>query len=260
MLSGDPLQVVLVSRTSLVRDSDLYLLAKALEISGQHCALSWGLPAPAVDVVARTSKVPPGAMPIFFVDGHGIKDSGSAYHYFDPLKGKPAARVFVGKATGFNSGTSSVAELASHELVEAIVDPLLDYWKPHPLLSRAGVEIAVEIADPVQTHYAVEVGTTTWRMANFVRPSYFREDLGADPELQAIYWRNGGRYDWAGELTTPGSIGPHGYNTLREVRPAGGYRVWLENARTIPPEFTAAQVVSKSHPLSRTKLRGVVLG
>jgi hypothetical protein len=248
------LAVVLVSQVPDISQAQLYKLARALEINAKHCATAWGIDPPTIDVVARSAGVPNGVMPMFFVDGSDVENSGLAYHYYDPLRRNPAARVFVGKASGFNIGDSSVSELASHELVEAMVDPYIGKWVMHP--SRDGVETAVEVADPTQTHYTVNVNGSPWRMSNFVTKDYYRADLAADPDLLKLFRAQGGRLDWSGEISFPGEIGPHGYATMREHRIIGGWRVWLENSHTQTPEFTGERLEAKSHPLSRTKLRG----
>lgn len=251
------MQIVLISLTPSVTQKDLYLLAAPLEINGRHCADYWGGPRPAVDVGAREYKLPPGAVPIFFVDGEGLGGSAAAFHYFDPLRGKPAARVYVGKSTGFNEGANSVAELASHELVEALVDPKLDKWFPHP--TRELVDVAVEVADPVQTHYLVWSRNVAWRMCNFITPAYFRRDLARSENARMEFFAQGFRFDWAGELRMPGEVGPAGYTTLRQRAPVGGWRVWLENASSGAPEWSEEQRIAKAHVLSRTLLRSASL-
>lgn len=251
------MQVILISLTSLVSQRDLYKLAPALERNGRHCVDYWGGRPPAVDVGASEWKLPAGAMPIFFIDGGDLAGTAQATHYFDPLRGKPAARVYVGKSTGFNEGQYSVAELASHELVEALADPRLDRWLPHP--SRENVEIAVEIADPVQTHYLVSAHGTAWKMCNFITPAYFRKDLVDSPSARRSFFAQGLRLDWSGELKIPGDVGPAGYTTLRQRTLGGGWRTWMENAQSQPPEWTEEQRTAKTHVLSRTLLRAQAL-
>ena len=246
------MQVVLVPLTPLVSPKDLYQLCAPLEASGRDCADYWGKPRPAVDVVAHASKVPAGAMPIFFVDGVGLPGGALAWHFYDPLRGKPAARVYVGKATGFNEGASSVCELASHELVEALVDPKLDKWLAHPFLPNT--EVALEVADPVQTHYLVCQRGTDWRVANFVTPAYFDASL-VEPASLRKYFATGQRFDWVGELKFPGDVGPQGYTTLRTPTEGGGWRSTTECAGRVPAEWAGEQAASKAHPLSRTRLR-----
>lgn len=249
--------VVLISTTPLVSASDLYKLCVPLERCAKTCSDWWEVPAVTVDVVENVERIPPGSMPIFFVDGSEIRDGALAWHYFDPLRGRPAARVYVGKTTGFNTGESSVCELAAHELVEAMVDPLVDKWVAHPFLED-GCEVAIEIADPCQTYYVVPHKNVLWRMANFVLPAYFDPEL-SQPSKRRAYMDRGLRFDVSGELSFPGDVGPHGYTTLRHPTVGGGWRLSVERAGRKPVEWNTTQLASKSHPLSRTKLRSSVL-
>ena len=245
----------LISETPDVTPADLYRLAGALEVNGAQCAAAWGKARPAIDVIRHKRNLPRGVHPIVFVDGSDTHGSGLAFHYYDPLRPGPAARVFCGKATGFNAGESSVAELASHELVEAMTDPMVNLWLDHPDPSRvAGVEMALEVADMVQTHYLVGARGDKWQMSNFVTPSYFRQDLAENPQRLTAFFEAGGKLDWSGELSKPGEIGPRGYAILRQPRPSGGWDSWPENAGGKRVTFRPDQ--GKSHELSRTRIRG----
>ena len=247
----------LSSETPDVTTSDLYRLAGALEINGKHCAQAWSKQPAAIDVIEHRRRLPPGVHPIVFVDGSDTEGSGLAYHYYDPLRPGPAARVFCGKATGFNTGHSSVAELASHELVEAMVDPMVNLWVDHPDPARdEGVEMALEIADMVQTQYLVEARGDKWQMANFVTPDYFRQWLARDYARLQAFFAAGGKLDWSGELTRPGEIGPGGYAILRERKESGGWRTWPENWRGARAPMDPAK--GKAHVLARSRIRGAV--
>ena len=249
------MQVILVSLTPLVSTKDLYRLCEPLEASGRDCTDHWTRTRPTVDAVEHASKVPTGAMPIFFIDGAELNDGALAWHFYDPLNGRPAARVYVGKSTGFNVGDSSVCELASHELVEALADARLDKWRAHPFLDDT--EVALEIADPVQTHYLVQSRGEKWRLANFITPAYFDQSL-VPPSRLNEFRASGQRFDWAGELRFPGDVGPSGYTTLRTPTEGGGWRLSVERAGRVPAEWSEEQRVAKEHPLSRTRLRQAV--
>lgn len=213
--------IALISDTQLVSPADLYKLGLALELNGQHCAAAWDKEAPAIVVIDREDKLPAGAHPFVFVDE--ASDQGwLAVHYFDPVRQVPAARVFVPTASGFNDGTASVAEAASHEVVEAMVDPRVNLWLPHPGPGRAGVEMALEIADMPQDHYFVEAAGTRWRMSNFVNQFYFEPG----------YLPPGTKVDHLGSLSGPGQIGPEGYAIVRARDAESGKWVsWSEDAR-----------------------------
>lgn len=249
----------LCSLTKLLKTSDLYRLGRALEVSARHCAKTWGLPVPTIEVIGNPARLPPEHCPLFFLDGSTDTTSGIGYHYFDPFLRRPAGRVFVGKTTGLNSGNSSVAELASHEIVEAMVDPRINQWRPHPQAGKSasiplGTEMAEEIADMTQGHYLVPHGGTQWRMANFVSPAYFRASLTAD-DVREDFFLAGGFLDYARVLRQPGEIGPEGYATLRRRTETGAWKVWLANAKTDSLAFADELRESKSHPLSRSRRR-----
>lgn len=247
----------LISETPDVTTADLYRLAGALEINGRHCAEAWSKQPPAIDVIEHRRKLPRGVHPIVFVDGSDTVGSGLAHHYYDPLRSGPAARVFCGKSTGFNRGRSSAAELASHELVEAMVDPMVNLWIDHPEPDRReSVQMSLEIADMVQTHYMVEARGDTWPMANFVTPDYFRQWLAENPQRLAAFFEAGGKLDWCGEIKRPGQIGRSGYAILREPRASGGWRVWPEDWRGKRASMDPTK--GKAHVFSRSRIRGAV--
>ena len=237
--------------------ADLYRLAGALEINGLHCAQAWSKMPPAIDVIEHRRKLPRRVHPIIFVDGSDTAGAELAHHYYDPLRSGPAARVFCSRATGFNTGHSSIAELASHELVEAMVDPMVNLWVDHPDPKRRdSVQMALEIADMTQTHYVVEARGDAWQMSNFVTPDYFRQWLneGSPGERLREFFAGGGKLDWSDELSRPGEIGPSGYAILREKRASGGWRTWPEDGHGQRVPMDPAK--GKAHALSRSRIRG----
>jgi hypothetical protein len=208
------LAFVLIRETSLVSEPDLYRLARALEINAQHCAEAWGVLPPTIDVIDDLTKVPGLYHPIRF-RSHTDEDPGAgAVHYWDPIRRGPAAIVYVDRASGFNAGRSSVAEFASHEVVEALINPRVNLWLPHPSPLKPGVQVAREVGDPTQATYDVVIKGTKWRMTSFVTPGWF-DAANHDPELQRRIMAGRG-FDYAHELQGPGEVGPEGYVILRE--------------------------------------------
>lgn len=241
--------ISLTTHTPSVTTRDLVRLAPALEQSSARCASIWGLSPPAVDVIGPNARPPDGSFPIVFLDD-STDPTLLAVHYYDPIRRGPAARVFVDRASGFNDGSMSVTESASHELVELMVDPGVDLWVQAP--GRAdGIEVALENADPVQTHYPFRVGGTDWRMANFVTPHWFRRDL-AEGNAADEFLRLGGVFDLSNELTRAGEIGPDGYLILRERR-GQRWRRYTTRSNGDAVDMSA----SKLHPWSRTSRRGI---
>lgn len=87
------------------------------------------------------------------------------------------------------------------------------------------------------TTYGVEFGGEKWPMANFVTPAWFFD-------------RPLARYDWSGELSAAGEIGPEGYAILRDDS-----RIWLEGPGGREKPFLNGELgKSKDHPWSRTRI------
>ena len=176
-------------------------------------------------------------------DGADGSTLGSHWWLYD--RQIPVGRVIVNVASGLNTGRYSVSEIASHEITEALCNPTVGVWLPHP--TRPGVEVAYECADPVQTHYEITIRGTPWKMSNFVTPHWYR----AEP-------LPGTRFDHSGELTAPGQIGAEGYAMLR---PAGGGEAWAENqwGRMDASSLPAEKQVALRHRLSRSRKLGLAI-
>jgi hypothetical protein len=254
------LAFVLVRETNLVTEPDLYRLGRALEVNARHCAEAWGIQAPTIDVVNDADKVPHSVYHPIRFRSHTDDDPGAgAVHYFDPIRGGPAAIVYVDRASGFNSGRSSVAEFASHEVVEALINPRVNLWLPHPSPLKLGVQVAREVGDPTQATYDVHQKSTSWKMTSFVTPAWF-DAANHDPEMKRRVMAGGGfaggGFDYARELDGPGDVGPEGYVILRERRGDRWHVYFEDSSGTI---FGAAPAkpgheVRGLSPSSRSKL------
>lgn len=242
-----PLQVFLISETPDIRGGDLYAMKAGLEIGARHFAEAWGLPPPAIDILAKRTALPPGCCPVVFLDRE-VDPGALAVHYWDPVRRVPAARVLVQRASGMNSGDQSVVESASHEINELLADPKIDEWRPMP--GRIGIDVALEPCDPPQTHYMVQANGTDWRCANFVTPAWFDRAL-LPFEVRSRFMSTGGRFDHLGEFSSPGQIGPKGYALLRTRRMDGSWDVYAEMSNGAAPSLN----VSKQHPWARTQVR-----
>lgn len=194
--------LALIDESKGVTGGNLNSMALALEVNARHCAEAWGKTPPTVELWTSRQPLPMDFWPIWFVDDDSDSPSTLAQHFV--TGGRPTGRVYVGNASGLNEGRNSVCEAASHEAIEMVVNPRLDQWRPMP--GRPGWEVALEVADPVQTHYTIEVDGTDWKVSNFVEPAWFD---GGDAK----------RVDYLDELEGPGDIGPQGYAILRS--PAG---------------------------------------
>jgi hypothetical protein len=247
----------LIRETPLVTERDLYWLARVLEGQAQEFCAEWQLEPPALDVVAPRTPLPDFCQPVVFVDDDSNPDA-LAVHYVDLPRLQPAARVYVPRASGFNSGPWPVTGAASHEVLEALADPWCDQWRAHPDPARSGVDVALEVADPPQTVYSVTGHDGDVLVANYVTPSWFDPSLWNE-ENRTAFLKAGGRFDRKGELTRPGEVGPSGYVILR-THDEFGDSVWTEErvarvpAASAPP-FPWEAKPGNRHPWARTERR-----
>lgn len=195
--------ICLIDESKSITGGHLESMAMALEANARHCAKAWGLEGPIVEPwkFGRTA-LRRGQWPLYFMDDTTLDPGALAVHYVE--NGRPSGRVYVGRGTGINIGQHSLFESASHEIVEMIINPYLKNWRFMP--GRPGVQVALEVADPVQDWYPIDDGEETWKAANFVHPRWFglRNPAGIPPDS----------IDHKGTLSKPGEIGPEGYAIL----------------------------------------------
>lgn len=242
---GAPFTFALCDPQRLVEHpDDLWHMAQALEANAAHCADAWELARPAVAVVddARALPAISNCHPVVLVGEPG--PSGVlAIHSWDWLRHTTSSRVFVPKTSGLRGGRQSICEGAGHEILEALVNPLLNQWRAHPQDPK--VQVALEGCDPVQDTYDVLViwrrETTRWPVANFVLPAWFDHEAP-------------GPYDHAGTLTAPGQLGPDGYAILRDPKDGRTFPVW--GSRGIPG---ADRQTALQHLAARTRRLGVLV-
>lgn len=250
-----PFLFALISETKLITPSDLRRMARAMERHGRDVEAAYNLAPMQCEIADARAMLPRWAHPIVFVDDD--QDPGAlAVHYYDPVRSGPAARVYVDRATGLNTGSQSIVESATHESSESACNPRVNLWVPHPVPARRaeGVEVAYECADPCQDTYVVEVAGDRWQFANFVTPHWFDGAL-YDTEVRLRFLRSGGRFDHAGRLEYPGQVGTEGYVILR-AQHEGRWRIWFEDAPgsrfgSAPPPKSKRDERSKAHAMAR---------
>jgi hypothetical protein len=251
-----------VSETRLVSQSDLYALSLALELNASHCAKAYEREAPAIVVIGdtgkRLSKLPPECFPVLFVEDDGANGQTLGEHWFEYDKQIPVARVIVNNTSGLNTGSNSVSETASHEVLEAMCNPMLAGWYPHP--TRTGVEVAYENCDPRQDHYEVEVKGTRWKMSNFVTPQWFMRAYVNNPAaVRYLIETEGYGLDWLKRCQVPGEVGSEGYMVLRRRLDDGSYETWSEDffGQLDASRMSEAKRTSLRHQFSRSRKLGV---
>ncbi len=221
----------LITQTVLLTPHELYPLCEALEAGVAPCCEAYGLPRPAAVIHNDPAAIPEDFEPVVFVADD--TDPGALAEHFPG----GASRVYVNRTSALIQGDDSAFNGACHEGCEAPVDPGCDQWRPHP--TRPGVEVALEVCDPLQDSFELDVKGVTYPAANFVLPSWF------DPNGVAPF-------DHAGRLTAPGQVGPQGYVVLRD--PTTG-DTWLEGPDGALPKLSAEKSAKLAHPMSRTNRR-----
>lgn len=103
---------------------------------------------------------------------------------------------------------SAWTSCASHEILEALADPLLRRLVQAP----NGDVYALEVCDAVEGDtYQVAVGTRSITLSNFTLPAYWEPQAGIAEQ-----------YDWLARVTTPYAIEGGGYN--QTWTPASGWK------------------------------------
>jgi hypothetical protein len=126
-----------------------------------------------------------------------------AYHTTD-ARGRPKLVIGWGVVKG-NGGTQyygslSLSATLSHEVLETIIDPYVNFWADFDYEH----EVAMEICDPVEGDSYEIYGVA---VSNFVGPRWFSDGKGP--------------YDFMRQLTDPRTMSPGGYMVLRAGGPAG---------------------------------------
>lgn len=220
-----------ITQTKFIAPHELYPLCEAIEAAAAPCCDAYGLERIAVVIHDDPAAVPKDVQPMVFVADD--TDPGAVAAHFPG----GYSRVHVDRTSALIVGDDSAFNGACHEADEARVDVNCDQWVPHP--TRPGVEVALEVSDPVQDSFEITIKGVTYSAANFVLPSWWKSD-GTEP------------FDHAGRLSAPGQVGPNGYLVLRN--PTTG-ETWLEGADGQPYQMSATKALKLSHPMSRTNRR-----
>lgn len=241
----------LCSETNLVSQSELYRLSQALERQAAQVCSAYFIDTPvAVVVIDSERKLPEGAYPIVCVDDGG--DAGTlGSHWFAKGRDIPAARVYVEATSGLNAGPYSVSEVASHEVIEALINPTVGVWMQH-VGKPDGIQSAYEIADPTQDDYEITANRTPWKVSNFCCPQYWMSAYANEEKVRQLIQTENHGVDWCGRMSFAGQILDTGYAVFREMRKGKVVRTWNEN-RNGPIAADSAMLARKQHPASRTQ-------
>ncbi|HXU23050.1 MAG TPA: hypothetical protein VN697_03360 [Tepidiformaceae bacterium] len=185
-------QIAVLNGSSKLANIDVTFLVEACAQQLYEFCQRWNLDPWAIGFYASTAGLPADDIYIFvYVDQLDV-DGALAYHSVDAL-GRPYGRMLP-------PDDKLDATDLSHEILETRGDPTCDRWFRMP----DGVEIAVEVADPVQADaYAQEATvlgeTRKIKVSNYVLPAFFEASNASGP------------YDRLGNLRAPFQIAPGGY-------------------------------------------------
>lgn len=199
------MQFVLIDQTGdsrIMHDSLIEVAASLTKQCVQHFCPSWEASAPSIAVADTLDAAPSNAWPIVLIR-HAEQAGILGYHDVTP-DGRPYSRVFTDPVfdagEDFATSHGAVSTVISHELLEAIADPYVDFWIDYD----AAREVAFEVCDPVEADsYAID-GVS---VSNFITPRWAR--LGPGP------------YDWMQRLNAPLSMSSGGYLITRTGGPSG---------------------------------------
>jgi hypothetical protein len=186
-----PVHVAVVPHYSVsVGDEELAKVTAALQVQvTRDFAPIWGITA-TVSAFRQLQHVPPGFMPLVIVAS--VPDGHHGVHY--SAGSHPVALVRMGDGW---------SQMASHEVLELIVDP----WGNRTMPGRSNspnegqVEYLLEICDPCQTQ---------WYLIDGVMVSDF-----VTPEFYVTSYATGLRYSFLGRVQAPRTPLEHGYITWR---------------------------------------------
>jgi hypothetical protein len=235
----------LINQSSLVPGNTLDRMAAALQTQAREAASpAWyNLNVNLTVVVAQHSPgdpppppAPAGQMDIVLLDDSDVADA-LGYHDIT-INGRPYSRVFTRSVLQHGGGVLdggtiglSVASVASHEVLESVVDPECNAW-----CSSGDRLVAFEVCDPVQSQsYSIDgVLVSNWVTANWF--------VSGAP----------GPWDRLGKLRGPRTIARGGYAIAASL--THEHQVMAQQDTT--PQWRRA---SRNHPASRTfqRLNGI---
>lgn len=165
-----------------------------------HACPLWGLAPVPVIFVSTFEPSPPGAWEIVIFD-HADQANALGYHDRTP-NGVPYGRVFVAETERAGLNPCSVL---SHEIVEAVGDPIVNTWRDYP---DGGRQVAAELCDPCQGN--IYQDRRGFWLSDFVLPSWFTP--GADGPYTFM---DAEGYPDAPNLIAPFEIASNGYAIVR---------------------------------------------
>lgn len=242
------IQIGIIDKTGKISYADMSRAIEAFQIQvSRDLYAAYG-----VDAVIRyynaESDAPAGTWFTWIVDSLDVAGL-NGYHYVDNTAAKVVGTGAKGYAIGSNSGLpygiiaynpTTWTIIASHEIIEKLVNPYLDRQAANVDVDKDGVaseDLLMEIADPVQANAYLINGV---QVTNFVYPEYYTDAV-------AIAGR---KYDHVGVISSPKEIAEGGYFSFKR----GGQ--WWQGFKTL--NVVLYKKISEKKALTATELERVV--
>ena len=222
----------LIHRSDRVSAAELEAAAEAVTIQAQqHLAPAWDVGENLqIELIGKDQQPSPEAWWLVVLDDPDVAD---ALGYHDTTsEGRPLGKAFVQPTLDAGLPISGVI---SHEVLEALVDPLVNEWA----YDDNGAFWALESSDAVQgLDYEID-GTT---VANFVLPSFFHRQDRTPP------------YDHLGAVARPFQTTSGGYQ-IRYTRARGMHQVFGTTRYALLPS-SVGQPKPRTGSRRERRLRG----
>lgn len=212
--------IVVIDRSGMFGDKRAAVLdgivrAVQTQVERDFCP-AWGRAPIPVLLIADGKPVPEGAGLVYLVDRLADAKGAVGFHKADSrgfFSGAVAVEAIARLGGTMTSGGDSVSSALSHEVLEVLQNPGVNYW----VEATDGKLLAMEVCDPVSADsYSIEVepqsGNDTSRVSvsNFVYPDWFHP-----------FAPSGSRYDHMGLLSKPFETRIGGYVSVRDHQGVG---------------------------------------
>lgn len=205
------ISIALLNRSTVVPDSEVVLVADALDEQAKEFSRAWGGDgAVVVSVYGPTTPAPLGTWNLVILD-ESDQAGALGYHDLTP-DGLPLGKIFAGTDKRYGAAWSVTA---SHELVEMLGDPDINL----AAFDRDGLLWALETGDACEADefgYAASNGVL---LSDYLLPDYFRYGWSSvDPAVGRP------RFDREGHISAPFEILRGGYSSVLTVGSNDGWR------------------------------------
>ena len=187
--------------STLLKDSDMFIMINAINVLLPRFCTSWRLPQYKCAAAPKTTVPGSTGMYCVFLD---TTDAPGAAAYHTAANGVAISRVFVKtiftyKGVPLKGATTSVPTVSQafcHEIFEMINNPMLNVWWQRPNQSL----VPAETVDPVQGNVIpITVGGVTVYLSDYILPEW------SNPQSKR------GPYNYLNTLSKPFQVAKGGY-------------------------------------------------